>query len=82
MPELQRNKDNQEGFTDIWKAGSIALRPLIIFCILWLVGELIYYGINFGVKDFEGDIFINSLIVFGAEIIGYIGSGKLADAVG
>ena len=58
------------------------MRPLIILCFLWLVGELIYYGINLGVKDFEGDIFINSLIVFGAEIIGYIGSGKLADQIG
>ena len=54
----------------------------MIFCVLWFIGELIYYGINFGIKDLSGSIFINSMIVFSAEILAYIGSGILADWIG
>lgn len=54
---------NDEGIKEICKAGRRVVVPLLIFCMLWLIGELIYYGINFGIKDFSGDIFINSLVV-------------------
>ncbi len=56
--------------------------PLSIFCVLWLVGELIYYGINFGIKDLSGNIFVNSVVVFSAEIVAYLGSGVLANLIG
>ena len=51
---------------------------MLIFCALWLNGELIYYGI----KDLSGNIFYNSLVVFSAEIIAYLGSGYFANTVG
>ena len=57
-------------------------RPLIILPLLWFFVNIVYYGLNFGIGNLKGSIYLNGEISAGAEIISQLLSGLLASGVG
>ena len=49
---------------------------------MWLAVNVIYYGIALGIKDFKGNILINSCISAIADIVGYSLAGVGANVFG
>ena len=49
---------------------------------MWLAVNLIFYGISIGIKDFKGNILVNSSISAIADIVGYSLAGVGANVFG
>ena len=36
--------------------------PLIVIPLLWFTVDIVYYGINFGLGDIDGDVYTNGIV--------------------
>ncbi len=56
--------------------------PLIVIPFIWLTVDMVYYGINFGLGELKGSIYINGILSGGAELVSYIFSAMMANYMG
>lgn len=49
---------------------------------MWFTVVLVYYGINFGIGQLRGDIYLNGVISGVAELAGYLASGLCSRCYG
>lgn len=63
------------GFTYLFKEPRL-LKRVVFLTIYMFYLYLSYNGLEFGVAHLEGSIYVNSVIVSVAELLGYLTSGK------
>ena len=56
------------GCTAIFKYSSVRW-TFILFCVLWFFSTALYNGLTIGLKSLPGNIYLNSLLLFVAEIV-------------
>lgn len=74
---LKKNNKSRILKTNIWcliKYPSIRYTFLLL-CILWLCTSMLFSGLVIGMKSLPGNIFLNSIILFLAETVGYFCAG-------
>lgn len=64
------------------KAGAPLWTPLGILLFLWISVNLVFYGIQIGVKDFQGNMLVNTSVSAVADMIGYSLAGFGANILG
>lgn len=79
--EKEEKKEEKEKITAIalFKYPSIRYK-FLIFCFLFFVTSGIYNGISIGIKNLEGNIYINTTLLYLFEAISYIVSALLMNS--
>lgn len=49
----------------------------LLFCVLWFCTSCLYSGLSIGIKSLPGSIYVNGLMLYCGETIGYFVSGPM-----
>lgn len=67
---------------DLFKQSSSRVALLFIIPVLWMVGDVSSYGIQFGLNKLNGSIYTNAMIIGIADTVAQILSGFLTNVIG
>lgn len=65
-----------------FKAGCALWLPLSLLLVMWITVNIVFYGIQVGVKDFKGNMLATTSLSAVADMIGYTLAGFGANYLG
>ncbi len=79
---LAKEEDKGEGLKQLCKKGKVLICPLILMSFSWFLMGFVNYGIYFGVKYLEADIYLAGVVIGVSEILGYPAGGVMIHLLG
>ncbi|GFO45734.1 solute carrier family 22 member 21 [Plakobranchus ocellatus] len=79
--ERANEKKKKYTFLDLFKRKRSAMIT-IIFAYQWAMLGIVYYGINFGVNSFVGNLYLNIFILNAVQVAGYLSMMVILSRIG
>ncbi len=79
-PQIQGLKYGSLGA--LMKAGRAVWLPLGALLYMWVAVNIVFFGIQLGVKDFKGNMLVNTSVSATADMVGYTLAGFGANILG